>query len=308
MTDKTWDELFNESGESAGPLPDAEYDFVVRKATSKKTSNGKPMYMARCEVETGQYAKRTIFHNFVVSAESPDAMRIFFQQMGALGMTKEFWRQNPSDDRVCQALEGRRFRASTTIRQWQGEDRNNLQRIKAAAQGVGTGAPPPPPVAGPGAPPAPAPQAQAAPPPPPTAVSPSPEAPGQPGQPVPTAPDRANPSVPATAAPDADPTQPANPASAPTTNPTQPPSAPQQTPSAPTQAPSAPTQVPSSIQANSAPVPPAPVQTNGHTPAPQPNAEVEAATQAAEHYAAQGAAPQGSATLPPPPAVQDPPF
>ena len=93
------------------------------------------MYLARCEVESGQYAKRTVFHNFVVSSESPDAMRIFFQQMGALGMTKDFWRQNPSDDRICQALENRRFRATTTIRQWQGEDRNNIGRIKPAAQG-----------------------------------------------------------------------------------------------------------------------------------------------------------------------------
>ena len=142
--DKSWGDLFDESGEAIGPLPDSEYDFIIRKVTAKKSSNSKPMYMARCEVETGQYAKRTVFHNFVVSAENPDAMRIFFQQMGALGMTKEFWKQNPSDERVAQALEGRRFRATTIIRQWQGEDRNNLQRIKPAAQG-GTGAPPPPP-------------------------------------------------------------------------------------------------------------------------------------------------------------------
>ena len=199
--DKSWGDLYDEAGEAAGPLPDSEYDFVIRKVTAKKTSNGKPMYMARCEVESGQYAKRTIFHNFVVSQESPDAMRIFFQQMGALGMTKEFWRQNPSDDRVCQALEGRRFRATTSIRTWQGEDRNNIGRIKAAAQGQGTGAPPPPPGApapgtpSPGAPPAPNVATAQAPPPPPVAVSPSPEAPGMPQQPVPTSPDPANPSV-----------------------------------------------------------------------------------------------------------------
>jgi hypothetical protein len=54
--DKSWGDLYDESGESAGPLPDAEYDFVIRKVTSKKTGNGKPMYMARCEVENGQYA------------------------------------------------------------------------------------------------------------------------------------------------------------------------------------------------------------------------------------------------------------
>jgi hypothetical protein len=172
--DKSWADLYDEVGEALAPLPDSEYDFIIRTAEAKKSSNGKPMYVIRADVESGPHAGRSVFNNFVVTRDNQDSMRIFFQQMGSFGLGKDFWRSNPSDARVAEMLVGRRFRAATKVESYQGVERNKFRAIKPAGVASGGAVPPPVPGVATAPPPPPPPQPTAyTPPPPPQAVAPA---------------------------------------------------------------------------------------------------------------------------------------
>lgn len=186
--------LYKEHGEGSEPLPDSEYDFTISSTEAKKTQNGKDMFNCQCRVEGGPFNGRVVWHRFVVSPESSAAMEIFFRQMTALGLGKEFWLRGPSAEQVAEALKSRKFRGTTSIREYQGVESNEIKSIKPArSAGAGAGAYPPPP---PGAyPPPPAPVAAAPapvvaaspPPPPPPPSAPVQEEPAPPAPPQPAA-------------------------------------------------------------------------------------------------------------------------
>lgn len=185
MATKTWSDMYAEAGEASGPLPASDYPFVIQGAEYKETSTGKDMYVIKAVVEDGPNKNRAVWHNFVVSPESAPAMEVFFRQMNVLGMGKDFWRSNPSNDQIINALKGRRFIGSVEVKAYNGVDRNNIKVIKAPKAAAGPSAPPPPPPPPAPAPvaaaPAPAPVAAAAPPPPPPAPpAPAPEPAPQP--------------------------------------------------------------------------------------------------------------------------------
>jgi hypothetical protein len=230
MTTQTWSQMYDEAGEADQILPDAEYDFTIMKSEYKKTSNGKDMFVIRAAVVGGPYDRKVVFHNFVVSNDNPTAMQIFFRQMNALGLSKSFWKTNPSNDSIATALANRRFRGVVGSKSYQGTDKNEIKSFRVAGTaGVASAPPAPPAMNGAPQPPTPAPVSYL------------------PSAPQPTAP--------------------------------QPVAAPQEA------APSAPQQA--------APPPPPPVQN---------------ATPAQNGHTAQQVAPVGTATLPPPPELDEPPF
>jgi Protein of unknown function (DUF669) len=182
MGSKSWSSMYDEAGESSGPLPVGDYPFVVQGAEYKPTSTGKDMFVIKAVVEDGPNKNRAVWHNFVVSPESAPAMEVFFRQMNVLGMGKDFWKRDPSNDQIINALKGRRFIGSVEVKPYNGVDRNNIKVIKAPKAAAGPSAPPPPPPPAPvaAAAPAPAPEPVAAaapppPPPPPPAPAPVPE-------------------------------------------------------------------------------------------------------------------------------------
>lgn len=188
MGTKSWSSMYDEAGEASGPLPASDYPFVIQSAEYKPTSTGKDMFVIKAVVEDGPNKNRAVWHNFVVSPESAPAMEVFFRQMNVLGMGKDFWKRDPSNDQIINALKGRRFVGSVEVKPYNGVDRNNIKVIKAPKAAAGPSAPPPPP------PPAPAPVAAApapvaapAPPPPPPPAPPAP-APEPAPQPVAEAP------------------------------------------------------------------------------------------------------------------------
>lgn len=145
MPTKTWDELM-EDAQSAGasfePLPRGDYDLVITKAeaTQAKTS-GNTMYKVTCEVESGPHAKRKVFNNFVVTPDNGNALSWFFRNMKTLGLNADFFRQRPSDEQVAQALLGRRFKGTVDIREWNGEERNELKNLAPARGAAPAGGP-----------------------------------------------------------------------------------------------------------------------------------------------------------------------
>ncbi len=230
MPIRSWEDLLNDAGgagDSFEPIPTGDYDFEISKADATQTQNSKTMYKVQCKVESGPHATRLVFHNFVVSPENPNALAMFFRQMNVLGLNREFFSSNPSDHNVAEHLIGKRFRGQVTIKQWQGQDRNEIKQFFTAVSGaLGNGVPTP----GSGIPPAPsaaaAPAAPAAPPAAPApqpapayaapAAQPAPPAPAAPAAPAPAPVQQAEvPPVETPAAPPAAPATPPAPAPSP---------------------------------------------------------------------------------------------
>ena len=178
MSSLNWGELISEAAEAGGgsydPLPDGEYEFKVIEASATTTQTGKPMFKVTAEVQTGAHAKRRVWDNLVISSENKTALSIFFNKMKALGLTEDYFRQNPPGDQVASAMLNRTFRGQVGSRVWNGDTRNELKRYAPVAS---AGIPASAPVAAAAAPaPAPAPAPAAAAP----APAPAPAAPPAP--------------------------------------------------------------------------------------------------------------------------------
>ena len=182
MSEIDWSALQKEAA-SAGVLPDGSYDVIITEATSSPSSTGKPMIKVKFRVTAGPHKDKPIWNQFVVSPESPIALRIFFSHMAALGLDSSFFASQPSMDVVAKNLVNRAATIELGTRQWQGQDRNEVKSISTSAAGgpvapgVVTG--PPVPGASPMTPPAP--MATPAP-----MTPPVPTTPGTPPTPPPT--------------------------------------------------------------------------------------------------------------------------
>ena len=173
---QSWADLANEAGDTEfSALPQADYDLKIIAAEAKNTSGGKTMFKLTTEVTSGPYQKRRVWANMVVSPENPVALNIFFRQMAAIGVDKSYFATNPSDHNVAETLVGKEFRGQVVIKQWQGNDRNEIKQFSRLTRTESSTVAPPNPIAQPSAPntpPAPAGLAPApAPAPAPTAAS-----------------------------------------------------------------------------------------------------------------------------------------
>lgn len=171
-------ELYGEQGESSfEPLPVGPYLVEIIESSATTSSTGKPMIKATCKVVSGPHANRRIWHNFVVSPENKNALAIFFRNLNAFGLGRDYMMTSPTEQQVAQALVGRQAMAEIGIRKYQGEDRNEVKKfsplpgggVPAAAAPVAAAAPPPAPVPAPAPAPATAPVPAAAAVPPPAA-------------------------------------------------------------------------------------------------------------------------------------------
>lgn len=163
MPTKSWTELLTDAGDAGGTfevMPEGDYDFVVKEAKAQTASTGKQMFVIKAEIQGGPHNSRLVWHNFVLSHDNPAALGFFFRHMAVLGLNAEYFKQNPADHHVADALVGRRFRGQLGIKKYQGQDKNEIKAFFPPS-GAGVGAPPQ--VSAPPAPP----QAPAPPPPPP---------------------------------------------------------------------------------------------------------------------------------------------
>lgn len=127
---------------NATTVLEGEFPVVVTETTvTAAATSGKPMIKTKLRVETGTYAGRTLFHNFNITADNDNAMRIFFGQMSVLGLDAAFWQANPSAtvDQIAAALVGRKAVAVVGGREWQGSMREEIKNWKPALGGPGSG-------------------------------------------------------------------------------------------------------------------------------------------------------------------------
>lgn len=188
---RNWQEMIDEA-EKSGPLEfkalePGDYDLVIEKVEHRLSQKGKDGYNATCVVESGPYAGRKVFNTWYVSPESPTAMSIFFRQMGVLGLNKEFWNANPTDDQICAAMAGKRFIGTLKKEDYKGKERNEVSGVATprpapAGSGPSIGGVPTP--AGvPSSPVPPTPAVAPTVPTPPVATPPAAQAPEAPGSP-----------------------------------------------------------------------------------------------------------------------------
>lgn len=157
---QSWADLAEQAGEDTGfsALPAADYDLKIIQAEAKQSGTGKTMFKITAEVTSGPYAKRRIWANLVVTPDNPVALNIFFRQMAAIGISKDFFATNPSDHNVAEALLDKEFRGQVVIKQYQGEDRNDIKSYSRISKTADSAPVPPttPKASSPSAPPAPA--------------------------------------------------------------------------------------------------------------------------------------------------------
>lgn len=115
MPAASWKDLMNKAEEGAKEfaiLDEGMYSFVIKEpAKVGETGKGNPKFTINPSVESGPRANARVFHDFVVS-DSPFAMKnFFFGDLAILGLGVEFFNQNPTEQQIAQALQGRRFTA-----------------------------------------------------------------------------------------------------------------------------------------------------------------------------------------------------
>lgn len=178
MGNINWLDLQKAAGDAAfTPLPNDVYDVFVDEAEATKTSTDKDMIKVKFKVQNGPHEGRGIFNQFVISPDSANALAFFFRHMAALGLDEAFFAANPPLQHVAATLVGRACRIKVSTREYQGQDRNQVDQVLPPTPGTATTAPPAP-TQMPTVPPTPAPA--------PTATAPTPTAP--PVTPAPVAP------------------------------------------------------------------------------------------------------------------------
>lgn len=129
-----WGALQSEA-KSAGVIPAGDYNVVVTETTATTSSTGKPMIKVKMRVTEGPQKDKPVWTQFVISAESPMALRMFFMHMAAFGLDSSFFDQKPGLDQVAANLMNRAATVTLDIRQWNGADRNEVKGIKVASAG-----------------------------------------------------------------------------------------------------------------------------------------------------------------------------
>jgi hypothetical protein len=140
VAEVSWADLAGQAEDALTPIPSGEYDAVVTKAEIKFASTGKKMFSISAKITSGPHINRIFWNNFTVSPDNPNAMLVFFRQMGVFGLPIEFFKSLPADGSgdgaIPQALMGKPFRARLSIRSWQGTDSNQLDAVLPPNAGV----------------------------------------------------------------------------------------------------------------------------------------------------------------------------
>lgn len=129
---KSWGQLADDAGEAGvgfEPLAEGTYDFKITAAEHRRSQSQKDGYNITAEVESGPHKGRKVFNTFWVSPDSPIAMGIFFRQFTALGLDKNFFKSEPSDEQIVAGLQGKRFRGTISIREWNGKKQNEVKNV-----------------------------------------------------------------------------------------------------------------------------------------------------------------------------------
>jgi hypothetical protein len=137
-----WADMVKEFGGGFEPLPNGDYDVIASSTEYKVSGTGKDMIKVKFKVEGGPYNGRTVYWNAVFSPRDKDgkvnegALRAWFGNMGCFGLKTAFFAANPSMDHIAAAMEGKRVTVTLATREWQGQEQNDVKRIKPPQGGA----------------------------------------------------------------------------------------------------------------------------------------------------------------------------
>lgn len=136
MTDIDWAALRQTADDATRPVPEGEYDLTVTKSEVKTASTGSKMIALTLRVEGGPSNGKNIFNNLVLSLENQFALARWFRTLDAFGLDSNWFSANsPSLEQVAATLLGLHIRGTVSIRQWQGQDRNEITGFAPAQSG-----------------------------------------------------------------------------------------------------------------------------------------------------------------------------
>lgn len=75
-------------------LPEDEYNFVVKGATTGTSSNGNPSINLQLEIIDGPYRGKSLIHNIYYSTQKQSGVEFFWRQMKAVGITSTYVRES----------------------------------------------------------------------------------------------------------------------------------------------------------------------------------------------------------------------
>lgn len=130
-----WDKILDEQesvDSEYSALPANSYDVVIDSAEAVKAGSGNQMIKVTCKVQGGPFNGRLLWTNIVFATDNATAMRFTLRKLKALGITQEWLSAtNPNTATIAKKLEGILATAEVEIRQYQGEDRNEIKSFKA---------------------------------------------------------------------------------------------------------------------------------------------------------------------------------
>lgn len=119
---------------------EGEFPVVIVQADAVKTADqSKDMIKYKAKIESGPFVDRPITGQFVISPDSPTAMRILFGHLAVLGVGADFFSKNPNAPiaQIAQALVGRRAIAVVGQRDWNGRTFDEIKEWKPTLGGPG---------------------------------------------------------------------------------------------------------------------------------------------------------------------------
>jgi len=131
-----WGKVLHDTEEGTRVIPAGQYLIRITDATATKAGTGAEMIKTTVQLVDGPYAGRQVVTNIVFSFDNPQAMRMVFKRLNALGVTSEWLAEsNATVGQIAAAIAGREAIADVSVRQWQGEDRNDIAMFLPGGSG-----------------------------------------------------------------------------------------------------------------------------------------------------------------------------
>jgi hypothetical protein len=144
-----WDKALAGQGSGLPDIPvEGWYPIIVTSAEAVTSSTGKPMAKLYVKVTEGPSRDKGMYTNIVFDVESEKGMKWTLRKLSALGVSREWIKTaKPSVSAICKRLEGAEAEADITIKTWEGEKQNDINRLRpldGIKEGVQAPVPTPP--------------------------------------------------------------------------------------------------------------------------------------------------------------------
>jgi hypothetical protein len=127
---------WGEQRKAATLILEGDFPVVITEAVAGKSTNDKPQIKIKTKITSGPYVGRVNKSQFTYSPENPNAVKMFFGQMTALGLGDAFFNglsgfsQEEGFARIATELQGKQAIAVFANRPWGGSDRESIDGWK----------------------------------------------------------------------------------------------------------------------------------------------------------------------------------